>query len=111
MENTIPWKKEKKQSRIPSARGYVISRRILRLGLLKQSPNDHFCPRHFHFKSVERIITLSLFIPKSENELEKEILKNLERKILNVSFSEAEWLLMGGEGGCAGTLRPAKRRR
>ena len=51
------------------------------------------------------------FIPKSEKELEREILKDLERKILNVSFSEAKWLLTGGEGGCAGTLRPAKRQR
>ena len=43
------------------------------------------------------------FIPKSE--------KELEREILIVSFSEAEWLLTGGEEGCAGTLRLAKRQR
>ena len=51
------------------------------------------------------------FISKSEKELEREILKDLAREILIVSFSEAKWLLTGGEGGCAGTLRPAKRQR
>ena len=65
----------------------------------------------FISKEKKRLLLSVFFIPKSENELEKGILKDLEREILNVSFSEAEWLLMGGEGGCAGTLRPAKRQR
>ena len=73
----------------------------------------------FISKEKKRLFLSVFFISKSEKELEREILKNLEREILkdlereflNLSFSEAEWLLMGGEGGCAGTLRPAKRRR
>ena len=65
----------------------------------------------FISKEKKRLLLSIFFIPKSESELEKEILKNLEREILIVSFSEAEWLLTGGEGGCAGTLIPAKRRR
>ena len=73
----------------------------------------------FISREKKRLLLSVFLIPKSENELEKEILNNLERDILkdlereflNLSFSEAEWLLTGGEGGCAGTLRPAKRRR
>ena len=73
----------------------------------------------FISKEKKRLFLSVFFIPKPEKELEREILKNLEREILkdlereflNLSFSEAEWLLTGGEGGCAGTLRPAKRRR
>ena len=62
-------------------------------------------------KKGSPLLSVFFFIPESEKELEREILKDLERKILIVSFSEAKWLLTGGEEGCAGTLRPAKRQR
>ena len=65
----------------------------------------------FISKAKKESLLSVFFIPESEKELEREILKDLERKILIVSFSEAKWLLTGGEGGCAGTSRPAKRRR
>ena len=90
------------------------------MGLLKHSlsPVDRLtlaliiCFQDTFISKEKKGSLLSVFfIPKSEKELEREVLKDLAREILNVSFSEAEWLLMGGEEGCAGTLRLAKRQR
>ena len=72
---------------------------------------DHFFQDTFISKEKKGSLLSVFFIPESEKELEREILKDLARKILILSFSEAKWLLTGGEGGCAGTLRLAKRQR
>ena len=89
MENTIPWSKGKKQSRNPSAKGYVISERILWLGLLKHS-----------LIPVERL-TLALIICFQDTFISKE----KKGSLLSVFFYTKIWeSLRKGEGFGEGDL-------